>query len=139
MKRFEMSSIPSVSVFIIILIVAGCAGKHRPTLDAGANFNREAAHVKEGRFDRAIPDYTKTKEINPKGTNQYVKRGVAYFKKGQYDQAISDFTKAIELSPEDVVAYINRGVAHFKKGQYDLAIYDLTKFIEINPKYSCIL
>ncbi|MEE8552266.1 MAG: tetratricopeptide repeat protein, partial [Desulfobacterales bacterium] len=83
MKRFDMSSIHSMSILIIILIVAGCAEIHRPTFDAEANFNRATAHVKEGRVDRAIPDYTKTKEINPRDANQYVNRGLAYSEKGQ--------------------------------------------------------
>ncbi len=94
MKRFDMSSILSVSVLIFILIVAGCAEIHQPTLDAEANFNRATAYIKEGHYDQAIDDYTKVIELNPRDAKAYAIRGFAYSDKGQHDKAIADFTRS---------------------------------------------
>jgi tetratricopeptide (TPR) repeat protein len=91
-------------------------------------------HSDKGQFDRAIEDYNKVLEINPRDAVAYVNRGVAYYDKGQYDQAISDYNKAIEINPRDVYAYGNRGNVYYNKGQYDKAIADYNKVIEINPR-----
>jgi tetratricopeptide (TPR) repeat protein len=50
-----------------------------------------------GQYDKAISDYTKAIELNPKHADIYYSRGLAHNKMGQYDKAISDFTEAIKL------------------------------------------
>ena len=87
-----------------------------------------------GQYDKAISDYTKAIETDPKFAVAYYSRGMAYRQKGQYDQAISDYTKAIETDPKLAMAYNNRGIAYEHKGQYDQAMADCTKAIEIDPK-----
>ena len=95
--------------------------------------NRGLAYYNKGQYDRAIADYTKAIQINPKRASAYNRRGVAYAKKGQYDSAIADYTKAIQINPNYAFAYNDRGVAYAKKGQYDRAIDDYTKALSINP------
>ena len=92
------------------------------------------SHGNKGQLDRAISEYTKALEINPKDAKAYIYRGGAYLGKGQYDQAISEYTKALEINPKDALAYYNRGFVYRDKGQYDEAISDYTKVLEINPK-----
>jgi tetratricopeptide (TPR) repeat protein len=87
---------------------------------------------KQGDFDKAIDNFTKTIEINPNDADAYYNRGIAYGKKGEFDKAIVDFTKAIEINPKYADAYNNRGMAYRKKGELDKAIADYTKTIEIN-------
>ncbi len=62
-----------------------------------------------GDLDRAIADYTKAIELDPKLLSAYINRGLAYDGKGNFDQAIADYTKAIELDPTFALAYIDRG------------------------------
>ena len=69
----------------------------------------------KGEYDKAIKEFTKALEINPKDATIYNVRGVAYYDKGQYDQAISDYNKAIEINPKYTDAYINRGITYFVK------------------------
>jgi tetratricopeptide (TPR) repeat protein len=59
-----------------------------------------------GQYDKAISDYTKAIELNPKHADTYYSRGLAYNKMGQYDKAISDYTKAIELNPKHAGAHL---------------------------------
>ena len=96
-------------------------------------FGRGRAYYHEGQYDKAISDYTKAIEINPKYAEVYFKRGFDYYHTGQYDKAISDYTKAIEINPKYADAYTNRGIAYDKKGHYDEAISDFTEAIELNP------
>ena len=113
---------------VVCLILAGCRDK---SID---HFKRGIVHLEKGEHDRAISDYTKAIEINPRFAMAYGNRGNAYSNKGRYDQAFSDFSKALEINPRDAEAYYNRGTAYVKKGQYDQAISDFNKALEINPR-----
>jgi tetratricopeptide (TPR) repeat protein len=85
-------------------------------------------------YERAISDYTKALEINPKLAEVYYNRGATYSRKQEYDKAISDYTKSLEINPKLAEAYGNRGATYFHKQEYDKAIADYTKALEINPK-----
>ena len=50
-------------------------------------------------YSRAIPDFNKAIEINPKFAEAYTNRGTAYDVRGEYDKAISDYSEAIEIDP----------------------------------------
>ena len=63
-------------------------------------FNRGLACSKKRDDDRAIQDYTKAIELNPKYALAYRNRGFSWKEKGEYDRAIQDCTKAIELDPK---------------------------------------
>jgi len=88
----------------------------------------------KGNEDRAIVDYSKAIELDPKYADAYYNRGIAYKRKGNLDQAIADYSKAIELDPKLATAYNNRGIAYRAKGNLDQAIADYTKAIELDPK-----
>ena len=102
--------------------------------EAKAYYNSGASSLDKRDYDRAIADFTKAIEINPKDGDAYGFRGLAYTRKDNYDLAIADFTKVIEINPKDGDAYRARGIAYGRKDNYDRAIADFTKAIEINPK-----
>ncbi len=102
---------------------------------AGAHNGRGNVYYSKGDYDRAIADYTKAVELDPKDAVTHNNRGVAYYVKRDYDHAIADYTKAVELDPKFAVAYSNRGGAYYDKGDYDHAIADHNKAIALNPKY----
>ena len=80
--------------------------------------------TKKGDYDRAIADYNKALELDPKDATAYNNRGFTYDNKGDYDKAIADYDAAIRLNPEYARAYNNRGFTYDKKGDYDRAIAD---------------
>ena len=82
-------------------------------------YNRGWAYGTNGDYDRAIADFNKAVELDPKYAHPYKDRGNAYQKKGNYDQAIADEDKAIELDPKYAQAYSIRGSAYTSKGDYD--------------------
>jgi tetratricopeptide (TPR) repeat protein len=87
----------------------------------------EDIYGRKSQYDKAISDYSKAIEINPKSALTYNNRGNVYAAKGQYDKAISDYNKAIEINPSDAGAYNNRAIAYSDKGQYDKAWDDVHK------------
>ena len=115
---------------IVLFFLFSCAStqkKQSKSRDVDFYFNRGFAYINKGQYDRAISDYTKAIEIDPKYASIYYNRGIAYDNKGQYDQAISDHTKAIEIDPKLVSAYYNRGVVYYFKKEYDKSWEDLKK------------
>ena len=97
--------------------------------------NRGVAYRKKHQYDRAIADYSKAINLNPKFANAYYNRGFIYDVKRQYDRAIADYSKAINLNPKDANTYNNRDFVYWNKRQNDRAIADYDKAISLNPKY----
>ena len=102
---------------------------------ASLYYNRGWEHDELGEYERAIKDYDKAIELNPKKSNYYYNRALAYSKQNDYDKAIRDLNQSIRLDPKFAAAYNNRGVAYERKGDYKRAIEDYDEAIRIDPKY----
>jgi tetratricopeptide (TPR) repeat protein len=85
------------------------------------------------QYDAAIPDLTKSIELNSNLAQAYNDRGWAYNGKKDWDTAIPDLTRAIDLDPKMALAYNNRGWAYHEKQKYNEALVDLNKAISLNP------
>jgi tetratricopeptide (TPR) repeat protein len=59
-------------------------------------------------FDKAIADFTKTIELDPKFVLGYLNRASCYTQILKLDEALADYAKAIEISPEIWRAYRGR-------------------------------
>jgi tetratricopeptide (TPR) repeat protein len=85
--------------------IRGCTaiiehGNETPNIFATAFANRGVAYARKKDYDRAIADYTRAIEIDPRDAKTYNNRGLAYSIKGDYQRAISDLTAAVELHPK---------------------------------------
>jgi tetratricopeptide (TPR) repeat protein len=96
--------------------------------------NRGAAYITKGENGRAIADYSKAIEINPRHASAYYNRGAAFRARGEIDRALADYTQAIEINPRYANAFLSRGIAFEASGDNDRAIADFTKAIEITPR-----
>ena len=140
-KRY-MKEIMQIMAVIVILFLFGCATQQpvqrviQTQETAEAYLNRGATYSQKGEFDKAISNYNKAIELNPKFAVAYLDRGFTYSKLGEDDRAISDYNKAIEINPRYAMAFNNRGFTYRKKGDFDRAISDYNKAIEINPRYA---
>jgi len=138
-KRLNMSKILS-AWFIIILFAASCDKIQQPKLDSAEAYKKRGnAYYEKGQYDKAISDYSKAIELNPRYANAYNNRGNVYDEKGLHDKAISDLSKAIELNPKYAVAYNNRAISYFYKKEYDKAWNDVNKVQalgeQVNPSF----
>jgi len=100
-----------------------------------ADYLREKGAKEDENF-KAIDDYTRAIELDPKDTKAYYNRGLAYSNLRQYQKAIDDYTRTIELDPKLAIAYYNRGTVYDELRQYQKAIDDYTRTIELDPKYT---
>jgi lipoprotein NlpI len=120
------------------LAIQGCSAiltreNETPGNRATAYNDRGIAHASKGEVDRAIADYGRALELNPKLAEAYYNRGIAYHGQGEVDRAIADYGRALELNPS-YASYNNRGAAYRSKGEYDLAIADYGRALELSPK-----
>ncbi len=86
--------------FILVLMAALLAASQALTAEVGtAQYYLEQGneHLKGGKLDQAIADYTRALEINARDALAYNSRAVAFYFKKAYDQAWEDVRKAQSL------------------------------------------
>ncbi|MCX7068263.1 MAG: tetratricopeptide repeat protein [Methylococcales bacterium] len=95
--------------------------------DTGAGNNHESFIYSKSCYERALYDYCKAIELNPRYADAYNNR------KNFYDLALADFNKAIELNPSFADAYNNLGKYYEELKNYELAVANYSKSIELEP------
>ena len=80
---------------------------------AGYN-NLGLALSQKGQMDKAIAQYQKCLEINPRDAEARYNLGWAFSQTGQVDEAISQYQKALKINPNDADTHYNLGLAFFK-------------------------
>ena len=93
-----------------------------------------AYHQAKGELDRAIADYNRAIELDPKLAFAYGGRADAYRDRGELDRAIADYNRAIDLDPNYADAYNGRGVGFEAKGDMDKAIAYYNRALELDPE-----
>lgn len=111
----------------------------RQTKNVEANPGDVAAYFYRGMIysnrepDRAIADFSKALELDPKYRAAYSHLASAYRDKGEYDLALTSLNKAIDLDPKDANTYDNRGYAYLAQRAFSKALGDFDKVIELEP------
>ena len=98
------------------------------------HFNRGIEQRNDGEYEKAIAEFTKAIQLDPKMADSYYERGSALLTlETDLDAALRDFSKAIELNKKHYDAYFNRGTLFEKKKEWDKAIADFTSYITLDP------
>ncbi len=84
-------------------------------------------------YEKAIADYNKTIEINPKFSWPYLNRAIAYGRLKRWDEAIVDYGRAIELDLNYADAYNGRAWSYCQIGKFEEALLDANKALELKP------
>ena len=71
-----------------------------------------------GQPAKALADYDKALELNPKYEAVYYSRGLANAELRRYQQAVADFTRALNYSGSDGWLYYHRSLSHLRLGRY---------------------
>src|SRR5262245_24114854 len=88
--------------------------KHPPVYALRAGFFEKLEH-----YDKAIADWTRFIDLEPKFASAYQQRGVAHFKAGKIAESIKDFDKYIELEPKAKISHWQRGISYYYAGRHD--------------------
>ena len=68
-------------------------------------------------LDKAIDDYSRAIELEPKKGDYYASRGSLWQKKNAEDKAIQDYTAAVKLNPEDGNSHLMLGTLLFQQNK----------------------
>src|SRR5262245_28428740 len=83
--------------------------------------------------DKAVGDFDRAIELDPKATLAYYHRANIRYGKGQYDQALADYNAVIEQDPGFDWAYHVRGWIYYRRQDYDRALADYETAIKLVP------
>ena len=103
---------------------------------AQTHFMAWARFYREGKFQKAVEEYTAILELEPGNTEAYGNRGLTYTQLDEIALAVEDFSRLIELDPEDAKAFYNRGNRYGQLDEFDRAIEDYNRSIELDPAYA---
>ena len=87
----------------------------------------------EGKYDEALPLFTKSIQLLPTFALPYANRGEIYRIEGKNDLALPDFNKAISLDPKSAQPYVSRAVLYCIKQKLDSAGADFATAIRMDP------
>jgi tetratricopeptide (TPR) repeat protein len=98
--------------------------------------NRGTVYLRKGDIDRALSDFTKAIEFDPKYALAYYNRAIVYLYRGELDAAEADLTDAIARPPARVraEAYTRRGVIRMYEGRCAQALPDFDMALKMNRK-----
>jgi tetratricopeptide (TPR) repeat protein len=86
---------------------------------------RGSAHLKSGKAENAIGDFSRAIEVDSGYAKAYHLRGLAREAAGDDDAALKDFDEAIDIDSEYGAAYFSRATLLTKMGQEDSATEDM--------------
>ena len=123
----------SILVWTPILAVIFIVSFLQPFIPGTASYHYAQGNYYSDNGDeiKAIENYNKAIELDPKDIYSYNNRGLSYINLGKYESAIADFNKAMELDPNYDKPYFNRALAYEELGQIDNAIRDFQKVLEL--------
>ncbi len=104
-----------------------------PDRSAHSYTGRGFQYLSKGDYQKALADFNKAIDLNPKYSRAYYNRGIVYYDNENYIKAIEDYSKAIELGLKHYDVFNNRGLAYSSVGKHNLAIEDYTTALNLNP------
>src|SRR5262249_30709890 len=85
-----------------------------------------------GRFDEAIAQATRARQVDPLSIVASIGLASAYYLARQYDRAIDMYRHSLELDPQNIFGHMWFGVAYQKKGMNAEAIAEFEKARQID-------
>jgi adenylate cyclase len=110
------------------------------------NFNYAPAHhffadylKAMGRFDEALSEIEKARELDPLSLAINIGVGHVLYLSGQYDRAIEEYKKAVELEPSFMATHIWFGRPYLEKGMFYEAIAELETAVNLSGESTIAL
>ena len=85
-------------------------------------------------YQKAIDEFEKAKEMDPRIFKDYQNLGLSYLRSGNYLKAKSTFLRAVELNPEDYMALGNLAIVQTYLKENDQALENYKKAFALHPE-----
>ena len=136
-----MKALRTVSLIIGLLLFVSCAGL--PFLSgAKQEFEQGLALFNTGKYEQAIPYFTKAAELDPNYVQAYVYLGRSYISLSRWGEAIGPLRTAYRISPTETRkeatnflsdALVGAGIQSFRNSDYKTAIDYLKEGLTLDP------
>ena len=83
---------------------------------------------------RALADFARVVELDPKDTRSWNSKGNALFQLGRLDEARADYERALSLDPRFPPPHYSIGHIHEKRGELDAAEKRYRRYLELAPR-----
>ena len=90
---------------------------------------------RDGDYDKAISEYSRSISLKADYADAYVSRGNARRKKGDHNRAIEDYNSALAINREYAEVYNYRGFLYAARRDYRRAVEDYTQAIRYKADY----
>ncbi len=91
-------------------------------------------HTMHGDYPRALDDYQRVEEVDPRNVDAWLGSGFAYELQRKLDKAIADYKQAMAISPDYYKPYEYLGALYYYDGRYDKSEEMYKQDIERAPK-----
>ena len=96
-------------------------------------YNKGIVNIQEKEYDKALENFNRAIELDPKYIEAYDKRAMVYAITEHYNKAIQDYTEVIKLDSKNISAYRERGKCYDALSQYEAALKDCEKVLQLDP------
>jgi tetratricopeptide (TPR) repeat protein len=110
------------------------SGRLKGTDLAGALQTRAEGYRFAKQYEKALADFDRALELDPKLAKAYANRAEVYRILGQFEKVIGDTTEAIRLDPTYNAFFTVRGLAYEQQGEPSRARADYNKALAIPVK-----
>lgn len=87
------------------------------------------------KADKALTNFSKAVECDPKDASALANRGNIFFDRNQNQEALADYNKALAIDPNNKTALSSSGAIYARTGQTAIATERLNKAIKLHPNF----
>jgi len=102
---------------------------------ARAHDNLGLAYINRREYEKAIAEFNKTIELQPRYYLAYYNAGVVYQLLNRLDLARSSYETCLKINPQSFRAYYNLGILYKKEGELDKAVSAYENAISLDPRH----
>lgn len=102
--------------------------------DVGARLQLGYAYQSNGDYDRALAQYERVLELEPRNTAALFDRATLYLATGRQKQAETGFWDVLEIEPDHVGASIRLGRLYASKGEYRSVLEAVRPVVGVHPE-----
>jgi tetratricopeptide (TPR) repeat protein len=128
----SMSDAPIGQLFSELPLQLSDKTKLKEAQKYGAYLSRSLAYLHLGKYNQALADLDRAKQIVPNDLEIEKAKGDVYFKMGDYTKAIAQYEKVLSQDNKIWNAYNNLGLVRYEMGEREAAIQQWQKAFEIN-------